>query len=94
MVLAGLTPHHIVVLDAPDATVRQRVLGRARDASAHGRAARADDNEQTVKTRLREYHRNRDAVLNEFDKFLRLSTVNGEPPVGNVTSAIRAALAQ
>ena len=68
MVLAGLTPHHILVLDAADATVRERVLGRARDASHSGHKVRADDNEQTVRTRLREYHSNRNAVLKEFDK--------------------------
>ena len=68
MVLAGLTPHHILVLDAADATVSERVLGRARDASHSGRKVRADDNAQTVRTRLREYHSNRNAVLNEFDK--------------------------
>ena len=129
MVLAGLTPHHILVLDADDATVSERVLRRARDASHSGRKVRADDNAQTVRTRLREYHSNRNAVLNEFDKcaaspdsnprsthlparpraggctksrerflsqprFLRLSTVNGEPSVGNVTDSIRAALSQ
>jgi len=68
MVLAGLTPHHILVLDAADATVTERVLGRARDASRSGRKVRGDDNAQTVQTRLREYHSNRNAVLNEFDK--------------------------
>ena len=94
MVLAGLTPHHILVLDAADATVKDRVLGRAREARRSGHTVRSDDNEATVQNRLREYHKNRDAVLSEFDRFLRLSTVNGEPAVGNVTSAIRAALSQ
>ena len=93
MVLAGLTPHHIVVLDAADATVTQRVLERGRQARSAGGAARVDDNEATVRQRLQTYHANRDAVLAEFDKFLRLSTIDGEPPVANVSRAVHVALA-
>ena len=75
MVRAGLTPHHILVLDAADATVSKRVLGRAREASHSGRTVRADDNEQTVRTRLHEYHSNRKAVLHEFSKCATRSTL-------------------
>ena len=90
MVLAGLTPHHILVLDAADATVTERVLGRARDASRNGRKVRGDDNAQTVQTRLREYHSNRNAVLNEFDKCAASST----PTQAALTPACPAAAAR
>ena len=83
MVLAGLTPHHIIVLNAEDSTVTKRVLERARQASSAGGTVRVDDNERTILKRLEMYHANRDAVLNEFDKFLRLSTIDGEPSVAN-----------
>ena len=92
MVLAGLTPHHIIVLNAADATVTKRVLERARQASSAGGTVRVDDNEQTILKRLEQYHANRDAVLNEFDKFLRLSTIDGEPSVNNVSGAVRSAI--
>ena len=81
-----------VMVEAFTSPESLEALAEAMDAVVIGPAAGL--NEATVQNRLREYHKNRDAVLSEFDRFLRLSTVNGEPAVGNVTNAIRAALSQ
>ena len=58
MVLAGLTPHHIIVLNAEDSTVTKRVLERARQASSAGGTVRVDDNKRTILKRLEMYHAN------------------------------------
>jgi adenylate kinase len=91
MVEAGLIPHRIIVLDASERTVTQRILGRAH---AAGKAARKDDTAATVSTRLREYSRHKNETLRAFSELLRLHVIDGERSADAVSDTINAFLGE
>ena len=68
----------------------------AEAAKAKGETPRADDNEATMRRRLVEYERNREATLRALRAYLRLASIDGgatEAQVGaSVARAVDAAI--
>jgi len=85
---AGLVPHQIIVLNATNATIIARALSRAREATAAGQTPRKDDNEPTMRRRIAEYERNRDATLVALRQYIRITEVDGEDERGRVEGVI------
>lgn len=88
----GLVPHHIIVLNATNATIIARALERARTAIAHGQTPRKDDNAQTMGRRIAEYERNRDATLAAMRQYLRVASLDGGGTPAAVGDAIERAV--
>ena len=93
MLEAGLVPHHIVVLNASHTALLGRIEARAREAVARGEAPRSDDNVETVRQRLVEYEKNKDATLAALRRYMRIGEVNGSGTQESVASAISTSLA-
>lgn len=66
--------------------------GRAELARRNGVAPRKDDNAETLRNRLVEYERNKEATLKVLATFLRIASIDGEPPKDVVGHAIENAL--
>ena len=92
MLEAGLVPHHIVVLNASHATLLQRIKTRAERTVASGGAPRADDNVATMRQRLIEYEKYKEATLAALRLYMRTSQLDGSGTAANVSSAISGAL--
>ena len=93
LLAAGLVPHHVIVLNATVETVLGRVRARAAAAKARGEEPRADDNEATMRRRLIEYERNREATLSALRRYLRHATVDGGASEATVGASVAAAVA-
>lgn len=92
LVAAGLVPHHVVVLNATQETVLGRLRARAAAAAARGEAPRADDTEATMRKRLVEYERNRDATLGALSSYLRHAHIDGGASEAIVSERVGAAV--
>mmetsp|Transcript_58462 Transcript_58462/g.96484 ORF Transcript_58462/g.96484 Transcript_58462/m.96484 type:complete len:92 (-) Transcript_58462:138-413(-) len=79
--------HHIIVLTANVTTTTSRIIQRARLA---GDEARSDDNLLTVRARMREFYRHKNATLAVFKNFLRVGLVDGERTKRRVSTEISA----
>jgi len=76
----------IIFLDCADATMVSRIMGRA----AASTEKRADDNEETIKTRLATFRSNTNAILEQYtDKTI---TLNAERPVDEIFADVSRAL--
>jgi adenylate kinase len=62
----GQTLDHAIELQVNDDILVERILGRAADAVAAGDAARADDNEESLKTRLMAYYKQTSPLLGYY----------------------------
>ncbi len=83
---------YAVYLDLPDEVVRDRVLHRARVGEGSGFTKRADDNPESLKTRLREYHEKTRPLLDLFRERRMLLTVDGNRSIEEVHRSIVAGL--
>ncbi len=59
----------VVLIDVPDEVVAERILGRHQ--------GRADDNPETVRERLRVYHRETEPLVEHYERQGRLRRVDG-----------------
>lgn len=80
---------HVLVLAVEDKELLGRIKGRA----AETREARTDDNEETLKKRLKVYHDQTAPILPYYDKKGLLRKIDGMKPVDEVTAAIDTILA-
>jgi adenylate kinase len=62
----GQTLDHAIELQVNDDILVERILGRAADAVAAGGTARADDNEESLKTRLMAYYKQTSPLLGYY----------------------------
>jgi adenylate kinase len=77
----------VLCLDVPQDVLIERLLGRARE------EGRADDNLDTIKTRLAVYHRDTAPVLDHYGAAgVRIETVDGDAGVNEVTRRVYAAM--
>jgi adenylate kinase len=72
----------VLMLDVPEPVLVERAIARQR----------ADDREEVVRERLRVYREKTEPLVAHYDRRGLLRRVNGERSVGEVTSAILAAL--
>ena len=73
-----------VLIDVPDDVVAERILGRHQ--------GRTDDNPETVRERLRVYHRETEPLVEHYERQGKLRRVNGAQSPDAVHDDVRAAL--
>jgi adenylate kinase len=77
----------LLCLDVPESVLIERLLGRARD------EGRADDNLETIQTRLAVYHEESAPVLDHYRQAgVRIETVDGDAPIDEVARRIDVAV--
>jgi adenylate kinase len=82
----------VIYLELSDEVVHQRVMYRARMGQGSGFTKRADDNEEALRIRLREYHEKTKPLLDLYDKFGMLVTINAHRSIAEIYEDIRARL--
>ncbi|CAK4084155.1 unnamed protein product [Aphanomyces euteiches] len=110
MVVQGIVPQMVIVLDVPDDEVIKRISGRRVDVDT-GRTyhliynppppelkdkvvQRADDTEETIEVRLGHYHTNCGAIVKTFTQTSIVLPVDGMQPKETISQAIASALAK
>jgi adenylate kinase len=82
----------VIYLDVPDDVVFKRVLARARAGFGSGFTKRADDNPETLRVRIEEYHEKTKPLLDLYDEKDMLIHINGTLTISQVHSRIASAL--
>jgi len=88
----GQTIDHAIELQVNDEILVSRIVGRAAEAVAAGGTARADDNEESLKTRLMTYYKQTSPLIGYYYAKGDLSGVNGLGTMEEVASEISAIL--
>jgi adenylate kinase len=73
-----------IYLDINDSVVFDRVMQRAQVGQGGGFTKRADDNPESLKVRLKEFHEKTAPLLHLFEEKSMLLRVNGDQPVEKV----------
>ena len=84
----GQTLDHVVELQVNDEVLVERILGRAAEAVAAGGTARADDNEESLKTRLMAYYKQTSPLIGYYYAKGQLQSVDGLDTMDGVASSI------
>jgi adenylate kinase len=79
----------VIELKVDDAALIRRVEQRIKES---GGATRADDNPETLKTRLAVYYKNTAPLLVYYGNQGKVATIDGMAPIGDVTKAIAKAI--
>jgi len=79
----------VIYLELTDEVVYQRVMYRARMGQGSGFTKRADDNQDALMIRLREYHEKTKPLLELYSKLGMLITVNANRSISDIYTDIR-----
>ena len=79
---------HVIVLEVDEDALLARIMGRAEETGG----ARADDNEETLKQRLKVYHEQTAPVLPYYEEKGLLRKIDGMQAIDDVTAQIDAIL--
>jgi len=82
----------VIEMRVDDETLVQRILGRAKEAEAAGNAARADDNEHSIRTRLMAYYKQTAPLIGYYHAKGMLSSVDGLGGIDEVAAEIQKVL--
>ncbi len=85
---AKKTINHVIELRVPDEILLQRIQSRAAENIAKNIPVRADDNEETLKKRLKTYHESTAPVLPYYQSSGKLSVLDGTLAIDKVSTAI------
>ena len=88
----GFALDAVVSLEVEDEILVQRVVNRAREAIAAGKEARADDNEESMRTRLMEYYKKTSPLIGYYHAKGALKTIDGLASIGEVQASLANAL--
>ena len=88
----GQTLHCAIELQVNDEILVERILGRAADAVAAGGTARADDNEESLKTRLMAYYKQTSPLIGYYHARGDLKAIDGLASMDDVAASIVQAL--
>lgn len=88
----GQTLHCAIELQVNDEILVERILGRAADAVAAGGTARADDNEESLKTRLMAYYKQTSPLIGYYHARGDLKAIDGLASMDDVAANIAQAL--
>lgn len=89
---SGNSLDRVVSLDVDDEVLVQRVVNRAKEAVAAGKEARADDNAESMRTRLAEYYKKTSPLLGYYYAKGNLKSIDGLAPIEEVQASLAAAL--
>ena len=88
----GQSLDHVIELQVNDEVLVERILGRAAEAVAAGGAARADDNEESLKVRLLAYYKQTSPLIGYYYAKGDLKSVDGLASMDEVAASISKAL--
>ena len=84
----GATLDAVIEMQVEDEVLVQRVVNRGKEAIAAGKEARADDNEESMRTRLMEYYKKTSPLIGYYWAKGNLSSVNGLGTIDEVAGEI------
>jgi adenylate kinase len=82
----------VIEMQVNDEVLVQRIVGRAQEAIAAGKEARADDNEESLKIRLMEYYKKTSPLIGYYYHAGDLKSVDGLGTIDEVKGEIAAVL--
>ena len=82
----------VIALEVDDEVLVQRVVNRAKEAIAAGKEARADDNEDSMRTRLMEYYKKTSPLIGYYHAKGALKAINGLASIDEVQASLANAL--
>lgn len=88
----GFALDAVVSLEVEDEVLVQRVVNRAREAIAAGKEARADDNEDSMRTRLMEYYKKTSPLIGYYHAKGSLKAIDGLASIDEVQASLANAL--
>lgn len=78
----------VIELQVDDAVIVERVIGRAKEAAAAGQPVRADDNEESMRTRLFAYYKQTSPLVGYYYAKGDLKAVDGLASMDEVAASI------
>ncbi len=84
----GLKLDAVIEFKVNEAILMQRIERRIDEMRARGEPVRADDNPETLKSRLSAYRAQTAPLIDHYRRKGLLRTVDGMPPIGEVAAAI------
>ena len=88
----GFALDAVVSLEVEDEILIQRVVNRAKEAIAAGKEARADDNEESMRTRLMEYYKKTSPLIGYYHAKGALKAIDGLASIDEVQASLANAL--
>ena len=88
----GFALDAVVSLEVEDEILVQRVVNRAKEAVAAGKEARADDNEESMRTRLMEYYKKTSPLIGYYHAKGALKAIDGLASIDEVQASLANAL--
>ena len=88
----GFALDAVVSLEVEDEILVQRVVNRAKEAIAAGKEARADDNEESMRTRLMEYYKKTSPLIGYYHAKGTLKGIDGLESIDEVQASLANAL--
>ncbi len=82
----------VIAMEVNDEVLVKRIVGRAEEARAAGKEARADDNEESLKVRLMEYYKKTSPLIGYYHCMGQLEWVPGLGTIDEVSASISAVL--
>jgi len=82
----------VISLEVEDEILVQRVVNRAKEAIAAGKEARADDNEDSMRTRLMEYYKKTSPLIGYYYAKGALKAIDGLVSIDEVQATLANAL--
>lgn len=89
---SGNTLDAVVALEVDDEVLVQRVVNRGKEAIAACKEARADDNEDSMRTRLMEYYKKTSPLIGYYHAKGSLKSIDGLASIEDVRASLAAAI--
>ncbi|GGE60578.1 adenylate kinase [Actibacterium pelagium] len=84
----GMSLDAVIEMQVDDEVLVGRIVGRAEEARAAGKEARADDNEESLKLRLMEYYKKTSPLIGYYHAKGMLQSINGLGQIDEVAGSI------
>jgi adenylate kinase len=85
----GASLDAVIEMQVDDETLVQRVVNRAKEAEAAGQPVRADDNAESMRTRLMEYYKKTSPLIGYYYAKGDLSSIDGLASIDEVGASIK-----